>query len=207
MFDSLAIAVVDALYRTQLKKKDICAFFVSCRYGIILYGIETAILTINRIINGRSINTRIVRGFIIFAQLPFFHQIFGVGINNLESYVKANGIMTLFDESNLNYSATIGQTLDYSGIVGLSALLIYFFHLAKRTRSLIKKGRIEISMFESGSMVAMLFLVVFILGYESVMFTYRFAFLIIIFESLQRQFENGIRRESTNEDIADRHGY
>lgn len=155
---------------------------------------ETAILTVNRILNGGSSNTRIIRGFIIYAQLPPFHKVFGVGINNLEPFVKANKIVTLFDESNLNYSATIVQTLNYSGIVGLATLMLYFFHLAKRTRSLIKLSKNKKTSFDSGSMVAMLLLVGFVVCYESVMFTYRFAFLIIIFESLQRQFRNGNRR-------------
>lgn len=117
---------------------------------------------------GGSFKQRILRGILIYQELPIFHKVLGVGLNNLQPYMIANGISTLYDETNLNYSCSIIQTLNYSGIIGATVLVVYLSQLKKKA---IKPYQIVLWL-----------LIVFMACYESILFTYRFAFLVLLFE-------------------------
>lgn len=141
------------------------------------YFSENANFFARRFQSGGSLNNRIIRGLIVYKELPVFHKIFGVGLNNLEPYMLANNITTLYDEVNLNYSCSMVQTLDYSGIAGM---IVFVGYLISLYRKMIKrKDSINInSIVEADCVKPLFWLLIFILSYESILFTYRFCFLI-----------------------------
>lgn len=152
---------------------------------------ENAVFILNRLETGGSINQRITRGWLIFQELPLVNQLIGVGLNNVEPYMIMNNISTIYDEGNLNYSSSFLQTLNYSGIIGFTALLLYVVAVFGKT---IKIGRYVsetkaklVQEYDTGALFAMLLLLCFIMSYESILFTYRFAFLIILFEGIKRE--------------------
>ena len=136
---------------------------------------------LSRIKGGGSINQRIIRGILIYRDFDFYHKLFGVGLNNLEPYMRYFSLVTSFDESNLNYCASLIQTLNYSGIVGfvgLIALIVsYFAKCVKYNKNSVPREKI-------GFLFAFLFCICFVLSYESVLFMYRFSYILIIFESV-----------------------
>lgn len=139
---------------------------------------------LGRIESGGSINQRVFRGLIVYGELPSFNKIFGVGINNLEPFMKMFHISTKFDESNLNYSCSIVQTLNYSGFIGFVTLVGYLVSLKNKINKRIKDG----TYYQKQASNTLYWLLVFIVSYEAILFTYRFAFLIIILESMSRSF-------------------
>lgn len=151
---------------------------------IIVYitSFEVASFTIDRLINGGSFDNRITRGYLVYFQLPIFHQLVGVGINNIESYMNYNGIITAFDEGNLNYAATITQVLNYSGIFGFLSLLYLIYSLTKRIDK-IKNNR-----YNSNLLLSFWTILSFSMIYEAVIFNYRFAFYFILFEGIYKYF-------------------
>ena len=174
-----------SLHRFVFRSLVIIGFIV----GMVLFFAysDKVLITVGRILNGGSFNNRITRGLLVFARLPVFHQLFGVGINNLEPYIEYYGLYTAFDEANLNYSASVVQTLNYSGVVGLFSLFVFLVYYWKYSRC--KRTVLEYTSLSDGNGVttALFFLIVFIICYESIMFTYRFAFLITLYEAVCRQ--------------------
>lgn len=147
-------------------------------------------ISYQRIINGGSFGQRISRGVMVFQGFTPFHKVFGIGLNNLGAYMLKNGISTPFDEANLNYGASIVQTLVFSGILGVLSLVLYMIHI---TRSAVKSGALKGNVFsigaaayEDGLRISLPVLIIFMLCYESILFTYRFAFLVILAEALVR---------------------
>ena len=177
------------------RKKTVSLFLI--KVLIVLIGVvglyyflqlESAMWTLERFSTGGSVNQRITRGIIVYRQLPLFHQIFGLGLNNLESYMLANNITTIYDEGDLNYCASFIQTLNYSGIVGLSFLLLFLCEHFFRTQRIIRTNRQFSHTFESEALISLFLVIVFILLYESILFSYRFAYLFIYLEALQRLY-------------------
>ncbi|WP_390410509.1 hypothetical protein [Lacticaseibacillus jixiensis] len=140
--------------------------------------------SVSRISDGGSFNQRVTRGLIIFRQLPFQHQIWGVGLNNLGAYMSRYGISTIYDETNLNYAASIIQVGLFSGIIGLASLLIYLGTLLARTVHAMKVMTSQ--SLRPACLIAMYLYLIVILSYEAVLFSYRFAFVLIIFEATIR---------------------
>lgn len=129
---------------------------------------------LERIQKGGSLNQRVIRGIIIFKELGLFHKIFGLGINNVEAYMLKNSITTPFDELLLNYMCSFLQTLNFSGIVGFIFLLNYIFAIWKKIKNnLISRG--------------IFLILIFIMSYEAILFSYRFAFLFIIMEAISKR--------------------
>ena len=122
---------------------------------------------LHRIQKGGSINYRVTRGILIFKSFPFIHKVFGIGINNIDSYMFKNEIVTPFDEANLNYMCSILQVLNYSGIIGIILLFNYMFKIWKKVQKNVK-------------LKAIFFIIIFTMSYEYTLFSYRFAFLLII---------------------------
>lgn len=81
---------------------------------------------VSRTISGATFGQRIGRGFLIFDQMDSFRQIFGVGLNNLGNYVLSQGITTPFDEEDLNYAVSFTSRLVTTGIIGLTAVVVFF---------------------------------------------------------------------------------
>ena len=167
---------------------------------------DAANLTIGRLSNGGSINSRITRGFLIFSDLPFFHQIFGVGLNNLAPYMQKYGIRTLFDEGNLNYMASFVQILVFTGIIGWTSLVVFIGNLILKVRRVTMNNSLGAHLYGSSALWTMLFLFIFIICYEAVMYTYRFAFYFVLLEALIKQYREEKRKKITPyENFDDRH--
>ena len=61
-------------------------------------------------------------------------------------------------------------------------------------------------LFGSSALWAMLFLFIFIICYEAVMYTYRFAFYFVLLEALIKQYREEKRKKITSyENFNDRH--
>lgn len=128
-----------------------------------------------RLATGGSLDNRVTRGIICFGLFDPFHQVVGVGLNNLGSYMSYNALSTGFDDDGLNYCATWFQTLNYSGVIGFLALAAYAVSLFKRCKGLTSR--------------ALCIVMVVVMAYESILFSYRFAFLVILLEGFIR-YEN-----------------
>ena len=139
-----------------------------------------------RLAAGGSLDNRVIRGFMCFGLLGPFHQVIGVGLNNLGSYMSYNALSTGFDSDGLNYCATWIQTLNYSGIVGFCALVFYVGSLFKQC-----KGRMS---------RALCVVLIVVMAYESILFSYRFAFMVILlegfirYESAAAEFKAGVQQ-------------
>ena len=125
-----------------------------------------------RLATGGSLDNRVIRGIMCFGLLDPFHQVVGVGLNNLGSYMSYNALSTGFDDDGLNYCATWVQTLNYSGIIGFLALVAYAGSLFKRCKGCMSR--------------ALCIVMVAVMAYESILFSYRFAFLAILLEGFIR---------------------
>lgn len=129
-----------------------------------------------RLAAGGSLDNRVIRGFMCFGLLDPFHQIVGAGLNNLGSYMAYNVLSTGFDSDGLNYCATWIQTLNYSGIIGFCSLVFYVGSLFKQCNGLMSR--------------ALCIVLIVVMAYESILFSYRFAFMVILLEGFIRN-ENG----------------
>lgn len=84
-------------------------------------------------------NLRVFRGFWIWREEDLLHQIFGVGMANVNNYLIKNGIRTIFDgqlELGCEYMSAVSYVLVMNGIVGLSiffAALFFLFLKSKNT--------------------------------------------------------------------------
>lgn len=98
---------------------------------------EVFSLLIRRFMSGGSIGARLFRGFIIYKQMPLLNQIIGIGLNNIENFVKLMSITTVFDEADLNFSVTLTNRLITTGIIGLGALITFWVIQFRRKKSLV----------------------------------------------------------------------
>ena len=143
---------------------------------------------VKRIAAGGSFNQRVLRGIIVYQEIPPFYQFFGVGLNNLEPYMNENNISTYYDEWNLNYCASFIQTLNYSGIIGLLSITFLMINYLFKA--------INLRDYKNNLVFVFLLSLLFIFAYESILFTYRFAFLIVIFESVVSSGEKYRQKKS-----------
>ncbi len=167
-----------AVFKEETAKKYVLA--------IALIGIVSVVATnglfsetINRLQSGGSFNYRVTRGIMTYREMPLFHKIFGVGLNNLEAYMNHYDLSTPYDEADLNYCCSVLQSLNFSGIVGFTALIGFMWSLWRRSRTAADR--------------CMCAILIFILCYEAILFTYRFAFYVIILEARikDRQAQRG----------------
>lgn len=147
-------------------------FIIICFLSLNLEG-----TSLHRLQTGGSINQRITRGIIIFKELTLFHKIFGVGINNIENYMIQNRINTPFDEANLNYMCSILQVLNCFGVIGIIFFINYIYSIWKKINKII-------------ILKSLFFMMIFVMSYEGILFTYRFAFLFIILNSDIKFYNN-----------------
>lgn len=150
---------------------------------------ENASFFLARLGSQGSLNQRIVRGILIFSDLPLVHKLLGVGLNNLEPYMITQHISTAFDEKNLNYCCTLVQTLVYSGVLGFSALVFFLLNMRKLCWQNVQDGQND-----NGVIKALFILLLFMMSYESIMFSYRFCFIVLIMIGIMR-VGNRVERE------------
>jgi hypothetical protein len=83
------------------------------------------------------------------------------------------GVKTAFDESNLNYSASVSSVLVQNGLFGILVLLFFVLLLFKQNKKIFS------------------FLILFIalLCFEDVLFNFRFGFYISIMFSINAEYE------------------
>ncbi len=147
-------------------------FIIICFLSLNLEG-----TSLHRLQTGGSMNQRITRGIIIFKELTLLHKIFGVGINNIENYMIQNKISTPFDEANLNYMCSILQVLNCFGMIGIVLFINYIYSIWKKINRII-------------ILKSLFFMMIFVMSYEGILFTYRFAFLFIILNSDIKFYNN-----------------
>lgn len=156
-----------------------------CALGIIyILNSPNSLMLRGRLSSGGSIGERIARGFIVYNKLPINHKLFGVGIGNMESYMIYNNISTIYDESNLNNCASIVQTLVYSGVIGFIFLCFFIISTIKRSEG------------EIGFPLALLF--IFFLSYDNILYYYKFAFVYILLEAINRKEQKNRPRKKMN---------
>lgn len=165
------------LYPETIKKIDfkrITIFLVLFLVLIILINSEVGKVALARIQKGGSFGQRIERGIILFKEFDIFNSLFGVGINNLENYMNYYGIKTIYDETNLNYMASIVGVLVNSGVIGIVFYINHFKKLLLKTNNMFCFGMIIIYIFCS--------------SYENMLFSYRMGFyLILIYASINKK--------------------
>lgn len=195
----LVIMIVYCFRNTDQNKltgKMIRIIAVGCALAIVFFYFQYSENTVlmDRLNTGGSLGQRITRGFIVFSKLSPFHQLFGVGLNNVSGYMLKNNISTIYDElRNLNYCASIPQTLLYSGIVGELSFIAYLiskYLSIKETVGLMK--RTTKCFFDSGLLITLMLILLYELMYESILFSYRFAFIIIIIEGVNNYIKRDV---------------
>lgn len=87
-----------------------------------------------------STGIRVYRGFALFAALPIFYKIIGVGLGNLGNFVVENDIYTNFDYfftslHQFEYVNAISGLLLSSGVIGALYFVFYIIGLFKITNS------------------------------------------------------------------------
>jgi len=78
---------------------------------------------------------RLYRGFAYYAQFPFLNKIFGVGFNNMTSFVNAHNLSYAYEivseDVVSEYLNGISQSLVYGGIIAFVLLIVFFIRLYK----------------------------------------------------------------------------
>lgn len=162
-------------YKTLL----ITLVFMTFAVYVFSSSMSTTLLT--RTASGGSFNNRVTRGFIIAKDMNLFQQTFGVGINNLENFVKFKSISTLYDEVNLNYVSSLIGTYICSGIITLICYIRFYI------KSWISKFNNAISRV----LIPSLF---FISAVEMNSYSYRFAFYVIFILGMQRKVQQTMEK-------------
>lgn len=115
--------------------------WVDSRFDILSFAIEhISELNMKQISSG---NLRVFRGFWIWREEDLLHQIFGVGMANVNNYLIKNGIRTIFDgqlELGCEYMSAVSYVLVMNGIVGLSiffSALFCLFHKSENTEKVL----------------------------------------------------------------------
>ena len=136
---------------------------------------------VERTISGASFNNRVTRGIIVYDKMSSINKLMGVGINNLGNYMEYNGISTEFDETNLNYCSSIVQILTNSGIIGFIFFVIYLAGIFKISKNNICSKILFV-------------MLLFLLSYENILFSYRFCFIYAFICGLKDYKQNEISK-------------
>ncbi|WP_158572441.1 hypothetical protein, partial [Collinsella sp. AF33-16] len=174
----LLASIVVLIFFLVFKKKTQLDFLVASLMFLVavlylpFHNVDWITAAGERLAAGGSLDNRVIRGFICFGFLDSFHQVVGVGLNNLGSYMSYNALSTGFDSDGLNYCATWIQTLNYSGIIGFCALVFYVGSLFKQCNGRMSR--------------ALCIVLIVVMAYESILFSYRFAFMVILLEGFIR---------------------
>lgn len=175
--------------KNLLKKKLFATILVGIGIVSFLVLAENSEFILNRLAAGGSINYRITRGIIIYADLPEYNKVFGLGLNNIESYMLKHSFVTPYDEGeSLNYCSSIMQTLNFSGIVGLVLLIMVFISQARKIKGVLKTRRQTQITYNGNAMISLFCILLFVTCYEAILFSYRFAFFMCVLEGLRNLY-------------------
>lgn len=133
---------------------------------LFLYTSKFASEGVGRTLKGASIAARIYRGFYVYGEFDLFHQIFGVGLNNLADYMNFYGLHTPYDETNLNIVASLIGTLVCNGWLGFLSLCYYLFSLYRRQVTLFGKS--------------IVLLIAYFMSYDVIIFSFRWGFYCVL---------------------------
>lgn len=87
-------------------------------------------------------NLRVLRGWVIYLELPFFMKIFGVGMGTLGQYLIEHNIVTRFDAGlavGNEYMNTVLRILVNTGIVGMGLFVVFVSSIYRRCRRYSQK--------------------------------------------------------------------
>ena len=133
-------------------------------------------MTLSRLdISNGSAGQRVIRGWLIASRLDIKTFLVGTGLNNVAEFVLRSGITTKFDESNLDYLSSWSSALVSSGVFVLTGYALFM-------------GRLFI---KENTTVGKVFVLLFVItGFvEAMLYTYRFAFYLIIAFSFMKSDE------------------
>lgn len=93
--------------------------------GVIFIGIVVVIAVCTDLFYAvfNSLGTRVFRGFVVYSNFKPINMVFGVGINNVSSYMGYYNFTTQFDELNLNFGTTLTKSSMEFGIFGIALFL------------------------------------------------------------------------------------
>lgn len=119
---------------------------------------------------------RIYRGFDLYALLPTYAQIFGIGYNHMWLFSSIHNIVSEYDSSTLAYEffSTVFQIAIYSGVIGLTCAAMHIYNLFKAKSALAKALIIIMSavwfssaMFLTNSHIVFVMLIVSAIYYDN----------------------------------------
>lgn len=175
---ALGIFFCRSTFEFKKKTNSIFISISNLAFGVIMILISMAILLssfgktlMSRTLGGGSLSTRVFRGATLSKTVDIKTFFLGTGINNVENYVRHYAYYTEYDESNLNYVATIFDVFLSSGFFVFICYSIFLLNL-----SLIQKSSISLTL--------TLFLCAYSV-FEMTAYSYRFGFyLILIFAAM-----------------------
>lgn len=145
-------------------------FFVSLALcGLVVFALLSPLgeMTLSRLdISNGSAGQRIIRGWLIASQLDAKTLLVGTGLNNVAEFVLRSGITTQFDEANLDYLSSWSSALVCSGIFVLFGYIMFMGRLFGKENTTI--GKVFVFLFVITGFV------------EAMLYTYRFAFYLLI---------------------------
>lgn len=111
-------------------------------FFIVAQNFEIIVSSLNRLnLNNplSSINIRLIRGYIVYSDLPLLEKIFGIGYGNYGTYVTGNNINTIYDlTGNKVWVNTGAYLLTGTGIIGFFAFLSLYLYLFIKSKSFYK---------------------------------------------------------------------
>ncbi len=178
---AIAIIILFLCFNSTKDENTKRFIFIVLFFGTIGIGLMTDSFSgvIERFRSGGSFDERITRGIVIYRQLPFINKVFGVGLNNLGNYISFYGLNTGYDDFvSLEYCCTLLQCLNFSGIFALGALLVVWMKFWRGSRTSICK--------------CLCIILLFIMCYESILYSYRFAFYLLLVYSWKKELQDNI---------------
>lgn len=115
----------------------IAFFLVSVKTGIVNSAIER-ILTVHET-SATTGTLRLLRGLIIYKEMPFVHKVFGIGAGNYSAFIEHYKIYTFFDSiipRDNEYMNMFSTILVYGGGIGFALYIIAIKHMMKNTNLL-----------------------------------------------------------------------
>lgn len=174
----ISFIITSASKKVLEKKVDIIKYFslfaiVIMFLTLLVFRSEYVYSSINI---GGSFGQRITRGFILLKHFGLSEWITGVGLNNIDTYMKALNLSTIYDEGNLNYMASLIGILVSSGIIATIFLMKYLVVIYKNQVS--SMGKILVICF------------ILIMAYENVLFSYRMGFYVVLIYGVMKRYRN-----------------
>ncbi len=142
------------------------AIFLCCLVTAVLFS-PLGEMTLSRLnVSEGSAGQRAIRGWLIVSQMDIKTFLIGSGLNNVAEFVSYTSISTPYDEANLDYLSSWSSALVSSGVFVFVGYVLFLVRLFKRQGTF------------AGKAIVLLFVVT---GFvEATLYTYRFAFYVLI---------------------------